>query len=112
MGILLQFPSPDDPNPESPSPSLCMPRPAEPALTNAVSVLVLTEPLERKSAPLSLLLALRVIAYPTYTEPLPAMSAGGAEEPGREWYAMSNTLESIRSSPRFAKRSDEMRRYR
>jgi hypothetical protein len=62
MGILLQFPSPDDPNPEPPAPSMCMSRPAEPALTNAVSVLVPPAPSKHESAPHSQSLALRIIA--------------------------------------------------
>jgi hypothetical protein len=62
MGILLQFPSPDDPRPEPPSPSMCMPRPAEPALTNAVSVRVPPAPSKHEIAPLSQPLALRIIA--------------------------------------------------
>jgi hypothetical protein len=40
MCILLQFPSPDDPRPEPPAPSMCLPRPVEPAVTDAVSVFV------------------------------------------------------------------------
>jgi hypothetical protein len=62
MCILLHFPSPDDPRPEPPAPSICMPRPAEPVMTNAVSVHVLPDPQERPSAPLSLPLPLRIIA--------------------------------------------------
>ena len=62
MCILLHFPSPDDPRPEPPAPSICMPQPVEPVVTNAVSVRVLPTPSERPSAPLSLPLPLRVIA--------------------------------------------------
>ena len=62
MCILLHFPSPDDPRPEPPAPSICMPRPTEPAVTNAVSVHVLPTLPERPSAPVSLPLALRNIA--------------------------------------------------
>ena len=62
MCILLHFPSPDDPRPEPPAPSMCMPRPVEPVVTNAVSVHVLPVPSERESAPLFPPLALRIIA--------------------------------------------------
>jgi hypothetical protein len=60
MCILLHFPSPDDPRPEPPAPSMCMPLPVEPAVTNAVSVHVLPVPSE--SVPFFPTLALRVIA--------------------------------------------------
>jgi hypothetical protein len=60
MCILLQFPSPDDPRPEPPSPSMCMPQAVEPAVTNAVSVHVL--PVSSDSAPLLPPLATRAIA--------------------------------------------------
>jgi hypothetical protein len=62
MCILLHFPSPDNPRPEPPAPSICMRRPVEPAMTNAVSVHVLPVPSESASAPFFPPLALRVIA--------------------------------------------------
>jgi hypothetical protein len=62
MCILLHFPSPDDPRPEPPAPSICMPQPVEPVVTHAVSVHVLQSPAERESPPISLPLALRIIA--------------------------------------------------
>ena len=62
MCILLNFPSPDDPRPEPPAPSICMLRPVEPASTDAVSVHALPPSSERPSAPLFPLSALRVIA--------------------------------------------------
>jgi hypothetical protein len=62
MCILLHFPSPDDPRPEPPAPSICMPQPVEPVVTNAVSVHVLPSPAERESSPHSLPVALRIIA--------------------------------------------------
>jgi hypothetical protein len=64
MCILLYFPSPDDPRPEPPATSICMPRPVEPAVTDAVSVHVLPAPTEHPSSPLSPPSALRVIASP------------------------------------------------
>ncbi len=60
MCILLHFPSPDDPRPEPPAPSMCMPQPGEPVVTKAESVHVLPLPLE--SVPFFPTLALRVIA--------------------------------------------------
>jgi hypothetical protein len=60
MCILLLFPSPDDPRPEPPAPSMCMPQPEEPVVTKAVSVHVLPVPSE--SVPFFPTLALRVIA--------------------------------------------------
>ena len=52
MCILLNFPSSDDPRPIPPAPSLCMPRPVEPVVTNVVSVDFLPGTSERQSAPL------------------------------------------------------------
>jgi hypothetical protein len=60
MCILLHFPSPDDPRPEPPAPSMCMPQLGEPVVTRAESVHVLPLPLE--SVPFFPILALRVIA--------------------------------------------------
>jgi hypothetical protein len=60
MCILLHFPSPDNPPPEPPAPSICMSQPVEPVVTNAVSVNVLPVPSE--SVPFFPTLALRVIA--------------------------------------------------
>jgi hypothetical protein len=60
MCILLNFPSSGDPLPEPPAPSICMPQPVEPLVTNAVSVRVL--PVPSDSAPLLPPLATRAIA--------------------------------------------------
>jgi hypothetical protein len=60
MGILLHFPSPDDPRPEPPATSICMPQPVESVVTNAISVHVLSVPSD--SAPLLPPLATRAIA--------------------------------------------------
>ncbi len=60
MCILLHFPSPDDPRPEPPAPSMCMPQPGEPVVTKAVSIHVLGGPSE--SVPFFPTVALRVIA--------------------------------------------------
>ena len=46
MCILLQFPSPDDPRPEPPAPSVRMSQPAEPAVSDAISVRALPLPSE------------------------------------------------------------------
>jgi hypothetical protein len=46
MCILLQFPSPDDPRPEPPLPSVRLPQPAEPAVSDAISVRALPLPSE------------------------------------------------------------------
>jgi len=62
MCILLHFPSPDDPRPEPPAPSMCIPQSVEPVVTDAVSVHVLPSQAERESSPHSRPLALRVIA--------------------------------------------------
>jgi hypothetical protein len=60
MCMLLHFPSPDNPRPEPPAPSICMPQPVEPVVTDAVSVHVLPVPSE--SVLFLPTLALRVIA--------------------------------------------------
>jgi len=64
MGALIHFPSHDDPRPEPPAPvpSMCMLRPVEPAMTNAVSIRVLLAPSKRLSVPLSQPLPLRIVA--------------------------------------------------
>jgi hypothetical protein len=46
MCILLQFPSPDDPRPEPPAPSVRLSQPAEPAVSDAISVRALPPPSE------------------------------------------------------------------
>jgi hypothetical protein len=60
MCILLNFPSSGDPRPEPPAPSICMPQPVGPVVTNAVSVHVL--PVPSDSEPLLPPLATRAIA--------------------------------------------------
>jgi hypothetical protein len=62
MCILLQFPSPDDPRPEPPAPSMCLPQSVVPVVTNAVSVLVPAVPSESVSAPFFPPVALRLVA--------------------------------------------------
>jgi hypothetical protein len=59
MCILLQFPSPDDPRPEPPVPSVRLSQPAEPAVSDAISVRAL--PLQGRALPPAV--SLRVIAY-------------------------------------------------
>jgi len=62
MCILLQFPSPNDPRPEPPVPSMRMLRPIEAALTNAASVHALPSPAERARLAFSVPQVLRVTA--------------------------------------------------
>jgi hypothetical protein len=62
MCILLQFPSPDDPRPEPPAPSMCLPQPVEPVVTNAVSIIVPAVSSESVSAPFFPPVALRLVA--------------------------------------------------
>jgi hypothetical protein len=61
MSKLLHFPSPDDPRPQPPASSICMPRPVEQVVTNAVFRLALSAPWARPNAPV-LPLPLRAIA--------------------------------------------------
>jgi hypothetical protein len=62
MCKLLQFPSPDDPLPEPPAPAMHMPRPAQPAATNAVTTFVPRASAEGEFAAFCIGLKLRVTA--------------------------------------------------
>jgi hypothetical protein len=64
MCILLHFPSPDNPRPEPPAPSISMrlPRPVEPVVTDAVSVFVPRASAEHACSAFCIPLELRVTA--------------------------------------------------